>query len=92
MQPLNDLNNMYFFAAVVDAGGFSAAARDLGLRASKLSRRIWALEQMDTPGAADRMAGTQPPASESGQRLALITDVLRGTAHPPAYARHLDNC
>jgi DNA-binding transcriptional LysR family regulator len=45
MQPLNDLNNMYFFAAVVDAGGFSAAARDLGLQASKLSRRISALEQ-----------------------------------------------
>lgn len=45
MQPLSDLNNMYFFAAVVDAGGFSAAARDLGLQASKLSRRISALEQ-----------------------------------------------
>lgn len=45
MQPLSDLNNMYFFAAVVDAGGFSAAARDLGLQASKLSRRISALER-----------------------------------------------
>jgi DNA-binding transcriptional LysR family regulator len=45
MQPLNDLNNMYFFASVVDAGGFSAAARDLGLQASALSRRISALEQ-----------------------------------------------
>jgi len=45
MQPLSDLNNMYFFSAVVDAGGFSAAARDLGLQASKLSRRISALER-----------------------------------------------
>ena len=45
MPPLSDLNNMYFFAAVVDAGGFSSAARDLGLQASKLSRRISALEQ-----------------------------------------------
>jgi len=45
MQPLNDLNNMFFFAAVVDAAGFSAAARDLGLQASKLSRRISTLEQ-----------------------------------------------
>ncbi|HVZ45751.1 MAG TPA: LysR substrate-binding domain-containing protein [Ramlibacter sp.] len=45
MQPIGDLNNMYFFAAVVDAGGFSAAARDLGLQASKLSRRISALER-----------------------------------------------
>src|ERR1700754_4708203 len=44
MRPISDLNNMYFFAAVVDAGGFSAAARDLGLQASKLSRRISALE------------------------------------------------
>lgn len=45
MLPINDLNNMYFFAAVVDAGGFSAAARDLGLQTSKLSRRISALER-----------------------------------------------
>jgi DNA-binding transcriptional LysR family regulator len=45
MQPISDLNNMYFFAAVVDAGGFSAAARDLDLQASKLSRRISALER-----------------------------------------------
>jgi DNA-binding transcriptional LysR family regulator len=45
MQPISDLNNMYFFVAVVDAGGFSAAARDLDLQASKLSRRISALER-----------------------------------------------
>jgi DNA-binding transcriptional LysR family regulator len=45
MQPISDLNHMYFFAAVVDAGGFSAAARDLDLQASMLSRRVSALEQ-----------------------------------------------
>src|ERR1700754_474573 len=45
MRPISDLNNMYFFAAVVDAGGFSAAARELGLQTSKLSRRIAALER-----------------------------------------------
>ncbi len=44
MDPLTDLNNMYLFAKVVDHGGFTAAAKALGLQTSKLSRRIAALE------------------------------------------------
>jgi DNA-binding transcriptional LysR family regulator len=44
MPPVQDLNNLYFFAKVVDFGSYTAAARALGLQTSKLSRRITALE------------------------------------------------
>jgi len=40
-----DLNNLYFFAQVVDCGGFSAAADRTGLQTSKLSRRVTDLEK-----------------------------------------------
>jgi DNA-binding transcriptional LysR family regulator len=42
--PVQDLNNLYFFAKVVDSGSYTAAAKALGLQTSKLSRRIAALE------------------------------------------------
>jgi DNA-binding transcriptional LysR family regulator len=41
---MQDLNDLRFFAAVVASGGFSKAARELGLPKSRLSRRISALE------------------------------------------------
>ncbi|WP_338525271.1 LysR family transcriptional regulator [Pseudomonas batumici] len=44
MDPLTDLNNMYLFAKVVDHGGFTSAAKAMGLQTSKLSRRVGALE------------------------------------------------
>jgi DNA-binding transcriptional LysR family regulator len=44
MTPVQDLNNLYFFAKVVDFGSYTAAATALGLQTSKLSRRIAALE------------------------------------------------
>jgi DNA-binding transcriptional LysR family regulator len=44
MTPISDLNNLYFFAQVVDFGSYTAAAKALGLQTSKLSRRIAALE------------------------------------------------
>jgi DNA-binding transcriptional LysR family regulator len=44
MAPVQDLNNLYFFAKVVDFGSYTAAAKALGLQTSKLSRRIAALE------------------------------------------------
>jgi DNA-binding transcriptional LysR family regulator len=44
MGPVQDLNNLYFFAKVVDFGSYTAAAKALGLQTSKLSRRIAALE------------------------------------------------
>ncbi len=42
---LQDLNDLYFFAAVVEHGGFSAAGRALGLPKSRLSKRVSQLEE-----------------------------------------------
>lgn len=42
---MQDLNDLYYFAQVVDAGGFSAAARVLDIPKSRLSRRIALLEE-----------------------------------------------
>lgn len=42
---MRDLNDLFFFASVVDHGGFSAAGRALGIQKSKLSRRILLLEE-----------------------------------------------
>ena len=44
MDSFQDLNNLFFFARVVDFGSFTAAAEALGLQTSKLSRRVGALE------------------------------------------------
>jgi len=41
---MQDLNDLYYFAQVVDRGGFAPAGRALGIPKSKLSRRIAALE------------------------------------------------
>lgn len=41
---MQDLNDLYYFAKVVDAGGFAAAGRELGLPKSRLSRRVAELE------------------------------------------------
>lgn len=40
-----DLNDLYFYAQVVDHAGFAPAARAPGVPKSKLSRRIAMLEQ-----------------------------------------------
>ena len=40
-----DLNDLYYFAQVVDHGGFAPAGRALGMPKSKLSRRIALLEE-----------------------------------------------
>jgi DNA-binding transcriptional LysR family regulator len=41
---VQDLNDLYYFAVVVDHGGFAAAERALGIPKSRLSRRISQLE------------------------------------------------
>lgn len=41
---MQDLNDMFFFAEVVDRGGFAAAGRALNVPKSKLSRRVADLE------------------------------------------------
>src|SRR4249920_3445575 len=45
MDPMQDLNDLYYFAMVVDHGGFAPAGRALGIPKSKLSRRIALLEE-----------------------------------------------
>lgn len=40
-----DLNDFYFFAAVVEHGGFSAASRALNIPKSRLSKRVSQLEE-----------------------------------------------
>lgn len=42
---MQDLNDLSFFAEVVEQGGFAAAARKLGMPRSRLSRRIGLLEE-----------------------------------------------
>lgn len=42
---MQDLNDLYFYARVVEHGGFAAASRALGVPKSKLSRRIAQLEE-----------------------------------------------
>jgi DNA-binding transcriptional LysR family regulator len=44
MAPMRDLNDLYYFAEVVDHGGFAPAGRAIGVPKSKLSRRIALLE------------------------------------------------
>ncbi|MBI5279127.1 MAG: LysR family transcriptional regulator [Burkholderiales bacterium] len=41
---MQDLNDMLYFAEVVDRGGFAAAGRAMGIPKSKLSRRVAELE------------------------------------------------
>lgn len=42
---MQDLNDLYYFAQVIDHGGFAPASRALGVPKSKLSRRISGLEE-----------------------------------------------
>lgn len=44
MRAITDLNDLYYFAQVVGAGSYTAAAKSLGLQTSKLSRRVARLE------------------------------------------------
>ncbi|MBV8467459.1 MAG: LysR family transcriptional regulator [Burkholderiales bacterium] len=42
---MNDLNDLFFFASVVEHKGFSAAARATGIDKTRMSRRVAALEE-----------------------------------------------
>ncbi len=59
-----DLNDLYYFAQVVEQGGFSAAARTLDIPKSRLSRRI---------SPAGRAAGRAAAATPATRRLRLTT-------------------
>ncbi|CAM5213065.1 LysR family transcriptional regulator [Alishewanella longhuensis] len=41
---MQNLNDLYYFVKIVDAGGFAAAERALSIPKSKLSRRTASLE------------------------------------------------
>lgn len=41
---MQDLNDLHYFARVIECGGFSAAGRLLGIPKSRLSRRVAELE------------------------------------------------
>jgi DNA-binding transcriptional LysR family regulator len=65
---MEDLNNIYFFASVVRYGGFSAAARTIGVEKTRLSRRIAALEKR--LGVRLLQRTTRPLAlTDAGQRF-----------------------
>src|SRR6516164_4329849 len=65
---MEDLNDLYFFASVVQYGGFSAAARTIGVEKTRLSRRIAALEKR--PGVRLLQRTTRALAlSEAGRRF-----------------------
>jgi DNA-binding transcriptional LysR family regulator len=65
---MEDLNDIYFFASVVQYGGFSAAARAIGVEKTRLSRRISALEKRLGVRLLQRTTRTLA-LTEAGQRF-----------------------
>src|SRR5712691_12912531 len=65
---MEDLNDIYFFASVVQHGGFSAAARKIGVEKTRLSRRIAALEKRLGVRLLQRTTRALAP-TEAGQRF-----------------------
>lgn len=65
---MEDLNDIYFFASVVQYGGFSAAARRIGVEKTRLSRRIAALEKRLGVRLLQRTTRALAP-TEAGQRF-----------------------
>src|SRR5260221_613326 len=78
MTPMQDLNNLYFFAKVVDFGSYTAAAKALGLQTSKLSRRIAALgTELGVPlitGTTRRLPLTEAGKTFHRHCLALLDE------------------
>lgn len=65
---LPDLNDLYFFAAVVEHGGFSAASRAINIPKSRLSKRVSQLE--DALGVRLLQRTTRKfVVTEAGERL-----------------------
>ena len=65
---MEDLNDIYFFASVVQYGGFSAAARSIGVEKTRLSRRISALDKRLGVRLLQRTTRTLA-LTEAGQRF-----------------------
>lgn len=76
-----DLNAMLVFSAVVDAGGFTAAARQLGVSKSAVSKQVSALEEQLGSRLLNRTTRRLSP-TESG--LALYERATRISAEAEA--------
>ena len=63
-----DFNDLRFFASIVSHGGFSAAARALGIPKSRLSRRLTALEKHLGVRLLERST-RHPALTEVGQQV-----------------------
>ncbi|EQB08587.1 LysR substrate-binding domain-containing protein [Novosphingobium lindaniclasticum] len=72
---MEDLNDLAYFAAVVEHGGFSAAARATGIEKTRLSRRVAALE--DRLGVRLLQRNTRHvAATEAGERFFVQAQAL----------------
>ena len=60
---MDDLNALYYFAAVVQHHGFSAAARATGVEKTRLSRRVAELERRLGVRLLQRSTRTSPHRS-----------------------------
>jgi DNA-binding transcriptional LysR family regulator len=70
-----DLNDYRYFACVIEAGGFSAAARELGIPKSRLSRRVADLE--DALGVRLIQRSTRKlTLTDVGQRVLVHSQAL----------------
>lgn len=76
---LRDLNDLYYFARVVDDGGFSAAARALEVSKSHLSRRVAALENRLGLRLLQRSTRKLVP-TEAGERYLGYCRIIAETA------------
>src|SRR5690242_3867660 len=71
-----DLNELYFFAKVVEFGGFSAAAQQLGIPKSRLSRHIAQLEARLGVRLLNRTTRSVSPTEAGRMYYAHCRDLL----------------
>ena len=74
---MQDLNDLRFFAAVVSSGGFSAAARELGVPKSRLSRRVHCWKMSLACACSSRVQVARLGLGALARRLAAIVDQHR---------------
>lgn len=75
-----DLNDMYYFARIVEEGGFSAAGRALNMSKSHLSRRLSALEARLGLRLLQRST-RQLRLTPAGERYLAYCQTIAQTAH-----------
>jgi DNA-binding transcriptional LysR family regulator len=88
---MQDLNDMLYFAEVVDQGGFAAASRALGVPKSKLSRRVAELEARVGVRLLHRTTRklSLTPAGELYHRhCAAVRDEAQAAAEAMAQVQH----